>query len=30
MPHHICTECGFYNGRQWITPKNRAGQGDAA
>jgi large subunit ribosomal protein L32 len=22
--HHICPECGYYNGRQWLTPKTRA------
>jgi hypothetical protein len=21
MPHHICSACGYYNGRQWMTPK---------
>jgi large subunit ribosomal protein L32 len=21
MPHHICPNCGHYNGRQIITPK---------
>ncbi|MDX1934389.1 MAG: 50S ribosomal protein L32 [Capsulimonadales bacterium] len=19
--HHICPTCGYYNGRQWMTPK---------
>jgi large subunit ribosomal protein L32 len=23
--HHICPECGYYNGRQWLTPKSTAG-----
>jgi large subunit ribosomal protein L32 len=22
--HHICPSCGYYNGRQWTTPKARA------
>lgn len=26
--HHICPACGFYNGRQWLTPRRQAG--DAA
>jgi large subunit ribosomal protein L32 len=25
-PHHICSSCGFYNGRQWFIPKNRASE----
>ena len=20
--YHICPSCGYYNGRQWIAPKN--------
>jgi large subunit ribosomal protein L32 len=28
LSHHICAECGYYNGRQWLTPKaERAGEG---
>jgi large subunit ribosomal protein L32 len=23
--HHICSGCGYYNGRQWLTPKTRVG-----
>ena len=23
LPHHICSSCGFYNGRQWMTPKTQ-------
>jgi ribosomal protein L32 len=23
--HHICPECGYYNGHQWLTPKSTAG-----
>jgi large subunit ribosomal protein L32 len=23
VPHHICTNCGYYNGRQWVTPKRQ-------
>ncbi len=30
MSHHICGNCGFYNGRQWITPRNRTDPGEAA
>jgi large subunit ribosomal protein L32 len=22
--HHICPECGYYNGKQWLTPKSTA------
>ena len=22
--HHICLECGYYNGRQWLAPKTTA------
>jgi ribosomal protein L32 len=30
-PYHICTSCGFYNGRQWVEPKaQRGGTADAA
>ena len=29
LSHHICPSCGYYNGRQWITPKNRADRDDA-
>ncbi|HBB15200.1 MAG: 50S ribosomal protein L32 [Treponema sp.] len=21
LPHHVCQKCGFYNGRQVITPE---------
>ncbi|MCK4633008.1 MAG: 50S ribosomal protein L32 [candidate division Zixibacteria bacterium] len=24
LPHHICPYCGFYNGRQIISPKSEA------
>jgi large subunit ribosomal protein L32 len=24
-PHHICTSCGYYNGRQWVAPKRQVG-----
>ena len=27
--HHVCPACGFYNGRQWLTPKSGAATGDA-
>jgi large subunit ribosomal protein L32 len=30
LSHHICSACGYYNGRQWITPKSQADRGDAA
>ena len=26
MPHHICGACGFYNGRQWFTPKTQVAE----
>lgn len=28
LSHHVCPSCGYYNGRQWVTPKaERAGEG---
>lgn len=29
LSHHICGECGYYNGRQWMTPKSQAASGEA-
>lgn len=26
-PHHICGECGYYNGKQYIEPKATADSG---
>lgn len=26
QPHHICSSCGYYNGRQWMTPKAASGE----
>ncbi len=28
LSYHICSACGYYHGRQWTTPKNRAASGD--
>jgi hypothetical protein len=28
--HHICPDCGYYNGRQWIVPKSKAAEGGEA
>lgn len=28
LSYHICSACGYYNGRQWTTPKTRAASGD--
>ena len=27
--HHICPECGYYNGRQWVVPKSKTNDGEA-
>ncbi|MBW3623148.1 MAG: 50S ribosomal protein L32 [Armatimonadetes bacterium] len=27
LPHHVCTACGFYQGRKVIEVKERAGAG---
>ena len=26
LPHRVCPECGWYNGRQAVTPRVRGGQ----
>ncbi len=27
-PHHVCPECGFYNGREIIAPPEEVGEDD--